>query len=78
MVKHPDRAARGERNGAATHPEKRCRGERNGCAKLTESKVREIRALQGGRLQKDIAAEYGVTQVTVSAIHLRKAWRHLK
>ena len=50
-------------------------GELNGNAKLTEEQVREIRICSG--LQREIAARFGITQVMVSRIRLRKAWFHL-
>jgi hypothetical protein len=47
-------------------------GERNGNARLTENDVRAIRAASD--VQRIIAARYGITQVMVSRIKLRKAW----
>lgn len=43
--------------------------------KLTETDVRAIRS--DPRTQRTIAAEYGIDRSTVSAIKLRKTWRHL-
>lgn len=45
-------------------------------AKLTPEKAREIEAryLRGGVLQKELAAEYGVHQMTVSRIVRGKQW----
>lgn len=51
-------------------------GETHGCAKLTEDRVRAIRA--DDRLLREIAADYGVSQVTVSHIKTRRIWRHVK
>jgi hypothetical protein len=51
------------------------RGERNGRAILNEAQVREIRALKGKLLQREIGAMFGVSQVRVSAIHRRKQWK---
>ena len=45
---------------------------RNG--KLTEAQVAEIRAIEGMR-QRDIAALYGITQSTVSAIRRGAKWK---
>lgn len=45
---------------------------RNG--KLTEAQVAEIRAIEGMR-QRDIAALYGITQPTVSAIRRGVKWK---
>jgi len=40
-MKRKGRAARGDKNGARLHPERRARGERNGDARLTLSQVRK-------------------------------------
>jgi len=50
------------------------RGERCGTAKLTQKQVDEIR--QDNRLQKLIAADYGVLQNTISRIKTGKRWAH--
>ena len=58
------------------------RGTRHGLAKLTEDEVREIRRLYQGRAdrwstrpsQREIAEQFGVHQVQVSRILLRKDW----
>lgn len=55
---------------------KPCRGEQQGNAKLSVDEVRLIRSSPG--LQREIAAQYAITQVTVSAIKLRKSWAHVK
>jgi hypothetical protein len=54
----------------------RCVGEKNPKAKLTEADIRAIRA--SGMRQTDLALTYGVTQASVSAIQLRKCWRHVQ
>lgn len=51
------------------------RGDANGNAKLTERDVLSIRA--DTRLQRVIAADYGVTQSLVSQLKRRAAWVHL-
>lgn len=51
------------------------RGERNGIAKLTREDVRAIRA--SDELQQTLANRYGVTQVCISRIKLRKVWAWL-
>jgi hypothetical protein len=43
---------------------------------LTESDVREIRRLRGVP-QQDLADRYGVTFSNISAVQLRKSWRHV-
>lgn len=53
-------------------------GSSNPKSKLTEGHVREIwKQLEAGRLQKLIAEEFGINQSQVSAIKLRKTWKHL-
>lgn len=55
------------------------RGVKNTSAKLDEAKVLEIRSLCAAKslTQSEIAARFGVTQRTVSEIHLRKTWKHV-
>lgn len=43
--------------------------------KLTEEKVAEILALKGTKSQHEIAAMFGISNKTVSKIHLGNAWR---
>lgn len=50
-------------------------GERHPRAKLTLAQVDVIRSLRGKMSQSEIGKMYGVTQVTVSRIHLGKNWR---
>jgi hypothetical protein len=50
-------------------------GEWNGNARLTEDDVRAIRA--SNDIQRITAARFGITQVMVSRINLRKAWSHI-
>jgi hypothetical protein len=54
-------------------------GERNPSVKLTAAQALEIRAkyAAGGRSQKSIGADYGVSNQLVSLIVNRKAWAHL-
>ena len=53
-------------------------GEANPTARLTESDVREIRALlAGGVKQTVVAARYGVNKSTVHLIKQGKHWRHV-
>ena len=51
------------------------KGVRHGMAILTEAQVRSI--LLDERMQKEIAAEYGVTQGTVGCIQRRETWKHI-
>ena len=46
-------------------------------AKLTVSDVREIRQRRG-EPQEDLALEFGCTFSNISAIQLRKSWRHVR
>lgn len=54
-------------------------GVKNGSAKLTEDQVVEIRRLYatGKYRQKDIGAEFGVSQRTISLITRNEHWRHV-
>lgn len=54
----------------------RLRGERVGGAKLGEAAVRAIRE-RAGEPQQDLADEFGCTFSNISAIQLRKSWRHV-
>lgn len=54
------------------------RGEKNGHAKITESAAREIIALRGTMLQRDIAARFGICFQQVSLIQLHKKWSWLE
>lgn len=51
------------------------RGEKNLRAKLTEDDVRLI--LSSPLKQQQLADKYGVSQVLISRIRLRKAWKHI-
>jgi len=54
------------------------RGEKNGSAKLTVSQVLEIRALaKKGIMQTEIAKLFSIDHTQVSAIVLRKKWKHI-
>lgn len=55
------------------------RGEASPLARLTEAQVLEIRTLgqQGHLTQRQIGAQYGVTNEHVSNILLRKSWTHI-
>lgn len=69
----------GDRHGLRLHPERVARGERQGGAKLTENQVREIRQryAAGGLSMKQLADEYGVTFSPVQKIISGSGWRHL-
>lgn len=82
-----DRERRGrgggpKRSGAA-HPSKRTpgwsSGTRNGRSKLTESNVREVRALHAqGVSMSDLARKYEVTKTNISHICNFKLWKNVK
>lgn len=73
------RTARGDRNGVRRHPERVARGERQGSAKLTASQVRTIRErLAQGHRQRDVAADFGVSQRAIHNINARKTWKHVQ
>ncbi len=52
-------------------------GEDNHQSKLNISKVANILRLKGIISQRALAKKYGVTQTTISNIHLRKVWNHV-
>jgi hypothetical protein len=54
-------------------------GERNGKSRLSEKDVLEIRRLcsEGVLTQEQIGQPYSLTSSCVSAINLRKTWRHI-
>lgn len=54
------------------------RGSQVGTSKLTDENVHAIRArLAAGEFQRTIADDFGVSQVQISHIALRKQWGHL-
>jgi len=65
-----DRSAKGRTSRVGNN-----RGERNGGAKLTADDVRAIRKATGS--QRAIAKRFGVTDMAVNRILLRKAWCHV-
>lgn len=68
----------GDKHWTRKHPE-RLRGEANPAAVLDAERVLEIRRrYAAGELQVPLAAEYGVKQVTISAIVRRKTWTNLE
>ncbi len=76
---HPERVLRGDASPKRTRPETVARGERAGGAKLTEAQVLAIRAeYQPGRgVWKRLARKYGVSDVMIRNIVLRKSWQHI-
>lgn len=72
---HFDNMADMEKKGRARHP----RGERHGRALLTEADVIAIRAARATRTAtiSSLAAKYGVSEPTISAVALRYNWKWL-
>lgn len=69
----------GEKNARHLHPEKTARGERQGNAALTDRKVREIlAAYKAGESQRKIADRYGVAKSTIGRVVRRTHWRHVQ
>lgn len=54
----------------------RTRGEKSNAAKLSTAQVIEIRSRRG-EPQQNLADEFGCTFSNISAIQLRKSWRHV-
>lgn len=73
------RLATGDRNGARSHPERLARGERNGHAVLSTDQVVELRRLYatGRYRQVDLASRFGIKQQTLSKIVRGLLWSHL-
>jgi len=63
---------------AQSHQRQTARGENAGTAKLAEDDVRQIRALRGKLLQREIARRFYISRQTVSDIWCRRSWRHLR
>lgn len=59
-----------------THGTQR-RGETNGGAKITEEQVLQIMHLKGIESQRSIAFRFGITQSSVSRIHMGTRWSWL-
>lgn len=70
------RAATGDRHGARLHPEAMRHGTAHWNSKLTDERVREIRRATGS--QREIAALFGVSQMTVSLVLRGKIWKHVR
>ena len=78
-MRQKNRQATGDRHGLRRHPDAAAKGGQLPQTKLTVNQVVEIRTRYalGGVRQVDLAAEYGVDQANVSAIVLRKSWKHI-
>lgn len=72
------RAPMGDNHPSRKHPEKLARGSKNGWAKLNEQKVTEIKTmLSKGVLHKTIAALFSVNKETVGRINRNQLWKHV-
>jgi len=76
---HPEKAARGKRNGRYTHPEKTARGEKSGNSKLTDEKVIAIRNKfkEGNHSKRTIAKMFNISQSQGIKIINRQSWIHI-
>jgi hypothetical protein len=70
-----DNTASGPRHRTRTKPHLILRGEGHGCAKLTADDVIEIR--RDIRMQREIAATYGVSRSLIGQIRTGKLWSHV-
>lgn len=52
-------------------------GEKHVLAKLSEVDVREIRALKGTVIEREVAEAYGICRAHVGRVLKREVWRHL-
>jgi hypothetical protein len=63
---------------AQSHKRRTARGEKAGTAKLTECQVREILALRGRMIQREIARRFRISRQTISDIWCGRSWRHVR
>lgn len=71
--------ASGNKNGQRLHPERTARGERQGSSKLTDSRVVDIRSKYDlGRTARELAYEFGVSKSSIERVLNRSSWRHVK
>jgi len=68
---------KGDEHYLRREPERAIRGEARTQAKLTDAAVLEIRARWPAEKQYTLAAEFGVSQMTISRIVNRVRWTHL-
>lgn len=70
--------SRGDGHYSRLRPDLMPRGESHGCARMTVEAVRDIRARRAaGESREEIGARYGIHAASVSAIALRRTWRHV-
>ena len=68
----------GNQHPARLHPERMARGERQGSAKLTEASVGEIRQGAERESQSALARAFGVSKGTIRKVVLRITWAHVQ
>ncbi len=75
-----DRAAKGEQSGHHIHPERTARGERNGSAVIREADVQYIRKEHLARQAtvKSLSKQFGVTETNIRNILAKKTWKYLE
>ena len=73
------RDARGDGNGARLHPERLARGERQGRARLTATMVSAIRSAetQIPGTRRALALRFGVSEATIQQVISGKTWAHV-
>lgn len=76
---HPERLARGSRNGAYTKPEQVRKGDTHGMSILTSESVLRMRDLfsSGGYTRKQLAEMFGVSKSTAERVINRRGWSHI-
>ena len=68
----------GARHGSVTHPERFARGERQGGAKLTDASIPLIFAAKAaGESKNSISRRFGVCRGTIAFVLAGKTWRHV-
>ena len=78
LRKNPSLAARGEHHGRYGNPHQTVIGEMNGNSKLTDEMVMEIRTkFINGKLQYQLAEEYGVYTASISKAITGSTWKHI-
>lgn len=72
------RIATGDRNGSRIHPDRRAKGERQGASKLTEQLVCDMRvAYRAGKNQYELARDFGVHRSTAMRAVMGETWSHV-
>lgn len=78
MHLHPERAARGDRNGSRIYRDRMPRGEDNPSARLTSEAVSAIREYaRQGYAYRHIATMFDVVESNIGHIVNRRTWKHI-